>query len=77
MVSNEDVTQQDEIFQCIECRFILDGNFQVFGRKVDLNQRKVFIIYQTASNLLSSVDLILYWKASFFQIICKDVRLDL
>lgn len=74
MVSNEDVTQQDVIFQCTERRFILDGNFQVFGTKVDLNQRKLFIIYQTASNVLLSVYPILYWKASSFQIVRKDVN---
>lgn len=33
MVSNEDVTQQDEMFQCIQHGFILAGNFQVFRKK--------------------------------------------
>lgn len=42
----------------------------MFGTKVDLNS--LIIIYQTASNLLSSAYLILYGKASSFQI--KDVN---
>lgn len=72
-MSNEDVTQQDELFQCIERRrFILGGNFQVFGTKGDLNQRKLFIIYKTVSSWLSSV--ILYWKALASQIISKNVN---